>query len=92
MGSIYSTYNGGLTLMTLHEFVILMTLPIRGTIISIGVQFNTIQYTSEYILKLQIHQHFLTIIMEITHFIENSFLFFNLTPTDVKLPMSIVGR
>ena len=28
MGNIASTYNGGLNSMTLHDFIILMTLPI----------------------------------------------------------------
>ena len=50
MGTIASTYNGGLTSLTLHEFNILMTLPI-------GTSGYNIIYTSEYIPKLQIHQH-----------------------------------
>ena len=53
MGSICPTYNGGLISMNLHDFIILMTLPIRGINIFVGVQWNTI---SEYIPKLQIHQ------------------------------------
>ena len=64
--------------MNLHEFIILMTLPIGtsgyneiqlilpiGTsgyneiqlILPIGKSGHNIRYTSEYILKLQIHQH-----------------------------------
>ena len=31
MGTIASTYNGGLTSLTLHDFIILMTLPIEAT-------------------------------------------------------------
>ena len=42
MGTISLTYNGGLTSMTLHEFIILMTLPIGGTNISIG--YNEVRY------------------------------------------------
>ena len=50
--------------MPLREFIILMTLVI-GTlgyneiqmIIPIGTSRYNIRYTSEYILKLQIHQH-----------------------------------
>ena len=64
MGSISLIYNGGLTLMNLHDFTILMTLLI-GTlgyneiemILPIGTLGYTIRYTSEYIAKLQIHQH-----------------------------------
>ena len=63
MGNIVSNYNGGLTSLTLHEFIILMTLPI-GTlgydeiqmILSIGTSGYNIRFTSEYIPKLQIHQ------------------------------------
>ena len=55
---------GGLTSLTLHDFVILMTLPI-GTlgyneiqmILPIGTLGYNIRYTSEYIPKSQIHQH-----------------------------------
>ena len=54
MRTIESTYNEGLTSLNLHEFIILMTFPI-------GIEgYNEIEYmkyTSEYILKLQIHQH-----------------------------------
>ena len=54
--------------MNLHEFIILMTLPI-GTlgyneiqmILSIGTLGYNIRHTSEYIPKLQIHQHVLDI-------------------------------
>ena len=43
--------------MTLDDFIILMTLPIRGTNISVRVQLKyNKKYTSEYIPKLQIHQ------------------------------------
>ena len=45
---------GGLTSMTLHDLITLMILPI-GTSGTNEVQY--IKYTSEYILKLQIHQH-----------------------------------
>ena len=63
MGTISLTYNGGLTSMMLHEFIILMTLPI-GTlgynevqmILLIGTSGYNIRYKSEYIQKLQIHQ------------------------------------
>ena len=50
MGTIAPTYNEGLNSLTLHEFIILMTLPI-------GTSRYIIGYTSEYIMKLQIHQH-----------------------------------
>ena len=64
MGTISLIYNGGLTSMTLHDFIILMTLPI-GTlgyneiqmILPIGTSRYNIRYTSEYIPKLQIQQH-----------------------------------
>ena len=63
MGSISLTYNGGLTSLTLHECIILMTLPI-GTlgyneiqmILPIGTSGYNIRYASEYIPKLQLHQ------------------------------------
>ena len=45
---------GGLTSMTLHDLITLMILPI-GTLGYNEIQY--IKYTSEYILKLQIHQH-----------------------------------
>ena len=51
VGTISSTYNGGLTSMNLHELFTLQILPDRN----IMVQY--IIYTNEYILKLQIHQH-----------------------------------
>ena len=54
VGTIASTYNGGLTSMTLHDFIILMNLPI-GTSRTNEIQY--MKYTSEYISKLQIHQH-----------------------------------
>ena len=64
MGTISLTYNRGLTSMTLHDFIILMTLPIGTSgynemqmILSIGTSGYNIRYTSEYIPKLQIHQH-----------------------------------
>ena len=57
-GTISLTYNKGLTSITFHEFIILMTLPIGGTNISIGVQLKyNKKYISECIPKLQIHQH-----------------------------------
>ena len=50
--------------MTLHEFIILMTLPIGTSsyneiqmILLIGTSRYNIRYTSEYISKLPIHQH-----------------------------------
>ena len=50
--------------MTLHEFIILMSLLIRISgyneiemILPIGTLGYDIRYTSEYIPKLQIHQH-----------------------------------
>ena len=61
MGIISPTYNGGLTSMNLHDFIILMTLPIGTSwyneiqmILPIGTSGYNI---SEYISKLQIHQH-----------------------------------
>ena len=61
VGTIVPTYNGGLTSLTLHELIILMTLPIGTSgyneiqmILPIGTSGYNI---SEYILKLQIHQH-----------------------------------
>ena len=49
--------------MTLHEFIILMTLPIGTSgyneiqmILPVGTSRYNIRYTSEYIPKLQIHQ------------------------------------
>ena len=46
---------GGLTSMTLHDLVTLMILPI-GTSGTNEIQY--MKYTSEYILKLQIHQQY----------------------------------
>ena len=50
--------------MNLHDFIILMTLPIETSgyneiqmILPIGTLGYIIRYTSEYILMLQIHQH-----------------------------------
>ena len=50
--------------MTLHEFIILMTLPIGTSryneiqmILPIGTSGYNLRYTSEYIPKLQIHQY-----------------------------------
>ena len=63
MGTTAPTYNGGLTSMTLHEFIILMTLPIGTSgyneiqlILPIGTSRYNIRYTSECIPNLQIHQ------------------------------------
>ena len=61
MGTIALNYNEGLTSLTLHEFIILLTLPI-GTPgyneIQMILPIGTLGYNiSEYILKLQIHQH-----------------------------------
>ena len=57
-------YKGGLTSLTLHDFIILMTLPLGTSgyneiqmILPIETSRYNIIYTSEYILKLQIHQH-----------------------------------
>ena len=52
MGNITPTYNVGLISMTLHDFIILMTLLI-GTSGTNEIQY--MKYTSEYILKLEIH-------------------------------------
>ena len=64
LGTIALTYNRGLNSMTLHDFIILMTLPIGTSgyneiqmILPIGTSRYNIRYTSEYIPKLQIHQH-----------------------------------
>ena len=64
MGTIALTYNGGLTSMNLHDFIILMTLPIGTSryneiqmILPIGTSGYNVIYTSEYIPKLKIHQH-----------------------------------
>ena len=63
VGTISPTYNGGLTSLTLHEFIILMTLPVGTSgyneiqmILLIGTSEYNIRYASEYILKLQIHK------------------------------------
>ena len=50
-----SNQQGGLTSMNLHDLITLMILPI-GT--SGTNEKQHIKYTSEYILNLQIHQHF----------------------------------
>ena len=64
VGTISLTYNGRLTSMNLHDFIILMALPIgtmryneKQMILLIGTSGYNIIYTSEYIPKLQIHQH-----------------------------------
>ena len=54
MGTFPCDQLGGLTPMTLHELITLMILPI-GTLGTNEIQY--IKYTSEYISKLQIHQH-----------------------------------
>ena len=54
MGIIAPTYKGGLTYMNLHDFITLMILPI-GTLRTNEIQYRN--YTSEYLTKLQIHQH-----------------------------------
>ena len=51
MGTISLTYSGGLTSMTLHDFIISIILPV-------GTLGYNIRYTSEYITKLQIHQQY----------------------------------
>ena len=53
MGTLPSDKLGGLTSMTLHEFITLMILPI-GTWRTSEMKY--VKYTSEYIPKLQIHQ------------------------------------
>ena len=64
VGEISSTYNGGLTSTTLHDFIILMNFLIGTSryneiqlIIPRGTSRYNIRYTSKYIPKLQIHQH-----------------------------------
>ena len=52
MGTISPTYNEGLTSMTLHDFIILMTLSIQT---SGYKEIQYMKYASEYIPKLQIH-------------------------------------
>ena len=54
MGTFPSDQLGGLTSMTLHDLITLMILSIgkSGT-----NEIQYIKYTSEYIPKLQIHQH-----------------------------------
>ena len=54
VGTIAPTYKGGVTSMTLHDLITLMILSI-GT--SGYKEIQHIKYTSEYISKLQIHQH-----------------------------------
>ena len=54
VGTISPTYKGGLISMTLNELITLMNLPI-GTSRTNKIQY--MKYTSEYIPKLQIHQH-----------------------------------
>ena len=63
METIALTYNGELTSLTLHDFIILMTLSIGTSryneiqmILPIGTSGYNIRNTSEYIPKLQIHQ------------------------------------
>ena len=58
---------------TLHDFIILMNLPIGKLgyneiqmILPIGTLGYNVRYTSEYIPKLQIHQHFLRQVGEVT--------------------------
>ena len=54
MGTFPPSYKGGLTSMTLHALITLMILPIET---SRFYEIQYIKYTSEYIPKLQIHQH-----------------------------------
>ena len=54
MGTLPPDQQGGLTSMTLHELITLMILSI-GTLRTHEIQY--VKYTSEYIMKLQIHQH-----------------------------------
>ena len=63
VGTIAPNYNGGLTSLILHDFIILMTLLIGTSgyneiqmILRIGTLGYNIRYTSEYIPNLQIHQ------------------------------------
>ena len=56
MGTLPPDQQGGLTSMTLHELITLMILLIG---ISRANEIQYMKYTSEYIPKLQIHQHFL---------------------------------
>ena len=42
VGTVPLTYNGGLTSMNLHDFIILMIIRVGGTNISVEVQWNTI--------------------------------------------------
>ena len=53
MQTLPPTYKGGLISITLHDLITLMNLPI-GTLGTNKIQY--MKYTSEYILKLQIHQ------------------------------------
>ena len=64
MGTIAPTYNRGLTSLNLHDFITLMILPI-GTSGTNEIQY--IKYTSEYILKLQIHQYDVFVTSECIH-------------------------
>ena len=54
MGTLPPDQLGGLTSMTLHDLFTLVILPI-GTLGTNQIQY--IKYISEYIPKLQIHQH-----------------------------------
>ena len=62
----------GLISMTLHDLITLMTLSIGTSgyneiqmILPIGTSGYNIRYTSEYILKLQIHQHSFKLVLKI---------------------------
>ena len=54
MGNFPLTYKGGLISMNLHDFITLLNLLI-GTLGTNEIQY--MKHTSEYIPKLQIHQH-----------------------------------
>ena len=54
MGNFFVDQQGGLTSMTLHDLITLIILPI-GTSGTNEIQY--MKYTSEYIPKLQTHQH-----------------------------------
>ena len=76
MGTFPPDKQGWLTSMTLHDLITLMILPIRipGT-----NEIQYMKYTSEYILKLQIHQHLFGVQDEIrVHQLENEL--FSLSP------------
>ena len=54
MGNLPSDQKGGLTSMNLHDLITLMILPIETSGTN---EIQYMKYTSEYIPKLQLHQH-----------------------------------